>query len=90
MEDSANLHTLTTPFPAVSPPALQVAAVLEYTVSHRVATFTEPTLELCAALLAAYAPPPAGRPGPFGAEAAQGALLMLEILISISGGAEFP
>lgn len=49
--------------------------MLDYTVTNQVATFMEPVLELCAVLLAAYAPSVNGRPSRFGAAAAEGQLL---------------
>jgi hypothetical protein len=52
---------------------LQVAEVLAYTVENQVHTFVEPVLELCAALLATYAPPPGAPLTPLGESARQGA-----------------
>lgn len=52
---------------------LQVAEVLAYTVENQVHTFVEPVLELCAALLATYAPPPGAALTPLGDSARQGA-----------------
>ena len=62
----------------------QVAEVLAYTVENQVHTFVEPVLELCAALLATYAPPPGAPLTPLGESARQGAHGLLQLSVGCS------